>query len=300
MPLRLPLPLRYLLQASGPTAGRVLLLSLLFQGLHRVLGEQLPHLPLKVPLVLGGALLLLLALAMQRATSRWRVARCSWGSIVCDARGLVLQFANLVPLAARDHSAAGSALRTLAYRQMAWGYCLGRSLRGLDPLATLAPYLSAGELAGLRGHTNKPLALLALHAAQLRALTEQHVLHPVQAAQLEATVGRLRAAMFRVQRLRRTAPAEFTAWRWGYGSAYLLLAALSLSLVPAIGLWEMPVLLLTAAGLFGLARTTRARHDPFGHQPSHRPITVLARTVTQALREVLWETEPPQPAAVYE
>ena len=50
--------------------------------------------------------------------------------------------------------------------------------------------------------------------------------------------------------------------------------------MPAIGLWEMPVLLLTAAVLFGLARTTRARYDSFGHQPSQRPITVLARTVT--------------------
>jgi len=94
-------------------------------------------------------------------------------------------------------------------------------------------------------------------------------------------VKRLRAAMFRVQRLlRRMAPTESTAWRRCHGSVYLFLAALSWSLVPAIGLWEMPVLLLTAAVLFELARTTQARHDPFGHQPSQRPITVLARTVT--------------------
>ena len=48
---------------------------------------------------------------------------------------------------------------------------------------------------------------------------------------------RLRAAMFRVQRLlRRMAPTESTAWRWCHGSVYLFLAALSWSLVPAIGL----------------------------------------------------------------
>ncbi|MBC8082805.1 MAG: hypothetical protein H7Z21_06285 [Hymenobacter sp.] len=220
-----------------------------FQVLKRYWGDSLPRLPLGLASILGSSIALLLAFKINQSYERWWEARKIWSSIVNDSRTLVLQVRSFVDEARHPPPASGPFLKTLAYRQIAWCYCLGQSLREQDPVAGLAPYLSAPEPAALQSHTNKPLALLALHADQLQGLRRQQVLDSVQHMQLNTTLTRLCEVMGQAERIKTTVfPVSYQMMVRLF--IFLFLVTLSLSLVQTIGRWKTPVLLAIAATFF--------------------------------------------------
>ena len=281
-------PLRYIFKHIRPDVGRVLLISVFFHLLKLYLGPYLPLIPLQLPTILGSSISLLLAFKTSQSYDRWWEARKVWGAIVNDSRTLVLQVRTFV--------AEAGPLRTTAHRQMAWCYCLGQSLRGLDPLAGLATYLPAADLAALRESANKPLALLALHNDQLRLLYQQEALNAYQQVQLDATLVRLCDSMGQAERIKSTVfPVSYRVLVYAF--IYLFLMTLSLGLVKTIGLWEIPVLLTTASSYFLLERTARYLQDPFSNKPTDTPVTAIARTIEINLRQLLHEPEVPAPLA---
>ncbi|OGX87319.1 bestrophin family protein [Hymenobacter coccineus] len=286
------LPAHYIFRGVWPDVVRVLLISSFFHFLKLALGAYLPPVPLQLPTILGSLISLLLAFKTNQSYERWWEARKIWGAIVKDSRALVLQAAGFVPDALL--AAPGAPLSALAHRQIAWCYCLGETLRGLDSTATLTRYLPASEVLYTQPHANKPLALLALHTAQLKKLYQQGALNAFQQVQLDATLGRLGNALGQAERLKSTVfPASYR--RLVHFFIYLFLLTLSLGLVQTIGLWEIPVLLTTASTFFLLERTARELQDPFRNAPTDTPVTALARTVEINLRQLLGEADVPAP-----
>ncbi|WP_310397764.1 bestrophin family ion channel [Hymenobacter sp.] len=289
-------PLRYIFKHIRADVVRVLLISICFHLLKLALGDYLPLIPLQLPTILGSSIALLLAFKTSQSYDRWWEARKIWGAIVNDSRTLVLQVRAFVPEEFLRANAPGSPLKTMAYRQIAWCYCLGQSLRGLDPTAGLAAYLTGPELAYLRPHANKPLALLALHTDQAKTLYEQGALNAYQQVQLDATLVRLCDAMGQAERIKYTVfPVSYRLLVYFF--IYLFLMTLSLGLVKTIGLWEIPVLLTTASSFFLLERTARYLQDPFNNKPTDTPVTAIARTVEINLRQLLQEPDVPAPLA---
>ena len=294
MLLNTRLPAAYIFKGIRPDLVRVLLISSFFHLLKLSIGTFLPPVPLQLPTILGSLISLLLAFKTNQSYERWWEARKVWGAIVNDSRTLVLQAGGFVAEAVL--AAAPWPLRALAHRQIAWCYCLGETLRGLDSTATLTHFLPAAELAYTRAQANKPLALLALHTAQLKQLYELGALNSFQQVQLDATLVRLCDALGQAERLKSTVfPASYR--RLVHFFIYLFLLTLSLGLVQAIGLWEIPVLLTTASTFFLLERTARYLQDPFSNQPTDTPVTALARTVEINLRQLLGESAVPAPLA---
>ncbi|MBC8085105.1 MAG: hypothetical protein H7Z21_18055, partial [Hymenobacter sp.] len=286
----------YIFQRILPDVLRVLLISVFFQALKMRFGEHLPPIPLQLAAILGSSISLLLAFKIGQSYDRWWEARRLWGAIVNDSRTLVLQVRTFVPEKFLWSEAPDSSLKTLAYRQIAWCYCLGQSLRGLDPTAGLAAYLTGPELACLQPHANKPLALLALHTDQAKALYEQGALNAYQQVQLDATLVRLCDAMGQAERIKYTVfPVSYRLLVYFF--IYLFLMTLSLGLVKTIGLWEIPVLLTTASSFFLLERTARYLQDPFNNKPTDTPVTAIARTVEINLKQLLQESDVPLPLA---
>lgn len=289
-------PLRYVFQRIRPDVVRVLLISVFFHLLKLWLGDYLPLIPLQLPTILGSSISLLLAFKTSQSYDRWWEARKIWGGIVNDSRTLVLQIRTFVPAALAAPTAPDSPLRTVARRQIAWCYCLGETLRGLDPTATLRRYLTGPELAALQPQANKPLALLALHTDQLKTLYQQQALNPMQQVQLDATLVRLCDAMGQAERIKHTVfPVSYRLLVYLF--IYLFLLTLSLGLVKTIGLWEIPVLLVTASSFFLLERTARYLQDPFNNKPTDSPVTALARTIEINLLQLLGEPDVPTPLA---
>jgi len=289
------LPISYIFHRILPDVVRVLVISVCFQVLKLFFVDYLPAIPLQLPTILGSCISLLLAFQLSQSYDRWWEARKLWGAIVNDSRSLVLQVRTFVADELLYAPAPAAVLPAVAYRQMAWCYSLGQSLRGLDALAGLEAFLPASELAYLRPHTNKPLALLALHTHQFKALYQQQALSPLQQVQLDATLVRLAESMGGTERIKSTVfPASYRLLV--YFLIYLFLATLSLGLVETIGLWEVPVLMTIATSFFLLERTARYLQDPFNNKPTDTPVTAIARTVEINLRQLLEEAQVPQPA----
>ena len=277
------LPVRYVLKHIRADVVRVLLISVFFHLLKLALGTHLPLMPLQLPTILGSLISLLLAFKTSQSYDRWWEARKIWGNIVNDSRTLVLQARTFLAAAAPQPVGPDAPLTVLAYRQMAWCYSLGQALRGQDAAAGLAPYLSAAERARLVPQPHKPLALLTMHADQLRDLYQQGALNAYQQVQLDATLARLTDAMGQVERIKTTVfPVSYRLLVYSF--IYLFLGTLSLGLVKAIGLWEIPVLLTISSSFFLLERTARYLQDPFKNKPTDTPVTAIARTVEINLR----------------
>lgn len=289
-------PLRYVFKHIRADVVRVLLISSFFHLLKLWLGDYLPLIPLQLPTILGSSIALLLAFKTSQSYDRWWEARKIWGAIANDSRTLVLQVRTFVPDDYCGSEASDSPLQTTAHRQIAWCYCLGQTLRGLDPTAGLAAQLSEPDLAYVQLHANKPLALLALHADQLKELLQRQALNAYQQVQLDATLVRLSDAMGQAERIKSTVfPVSYRLLVYFF--IYLFLMTLSLGLVKTIGLWEIPVLLTTASSFFLLERTARDLQDPFSNKPTDTPVTAIARTVEINLRQLIHEPAVPTPPA---
>lgn len=294
MLLNAKIPIGYIVKHIRADVVRVLLISIFFHLLKLALGTYLPLIPLQLPTILGSLISLLLAFKTSQSYDRWWEARKIWGAIVNDSRTLVLEVMSFVEDAALH--APDAPLKALAYRQIAWCYSLGQSLRGQDPLAGLEAFLPAEELAYLAQHSNKPLAILGLHTRQFKKLYQQEAINTFQQVQLDSTLVRLCDSMGASERIRNTVfPVSYRLLMHFF--IYLFLLTLSLGLVETIGFWEIPVLLVTASTYFLLERTARYMQDPFTNKPTDTPVTAIARTVEINLRQLLQESRVPEPVA---
>jgi putative membrane protein len=286
------LPIRYIFRDILPDIIRVFFISVVFQLLKQYLAQDIPLIPLQLPTVLGGSISLLLAFKISQSYDRWWEARKVWGAITNDSRTLVLQARTFV--ADNASFSPDLSIQALAYRQIAWCYSLGQSLRGLDPMHCLDQFLPEQELAYIQRHANKPLALLDLHAQQIKELFQQDSINSFQQVQLDATQVRLCDAMGRAERINSTVfPTSYRLMVYLF--IYLFLITLSLGLVETIGRWEVPLLLGIATTYFLLERTARYLQDPFNNRPTDTPVTSIARNIEINLKELLGEQKVPVP-----
>lgn len=289
------LPASYILTRMWPDIIRVLLISVSFQLLKFFLGDYLPEIPLQLPTILGSLISLLLAFNLNQSYDRWWEARKLWGAVVNDSRMLVLQILHFVPNDLLRNPDLGSPLQAFAYRQIAWCYSLGQTLRGQDALAGLDKFLSEQDLAYLRKHSNKPVGILALHTAHTKELYRQEVINAFQQVQLDNTVVRYTESMGGAERIKNTVfPTSYR--QMIYVLIYLFLITLSLGLVETIGLWEIPALMTIAVAFLLLERTARYLQDPFNDTPTDTPVTAVARTIEINLRQLLEENKEDIPA----
>jgi putative membrane protein len=288
------LPISYISKRIQNDIIRVLLISIFFQALKMRFSEYLPAIPLQLPTILGSSISLLLAFNISQSYDRWWEARKIWGAIVNDSRSLAIQFSGFVEEGFLRRGEVNSPLRIFVYRQIAWCYGLGEALRSHDPLPSMQPYLSEQEAASLQHHTNKPLALLALHTEQIKDLYQQQALNSFQEVQINSTLVRLCDSMGAAERIKNTVfPSSYRLMIHFF--IYLFLGTLSLGLVETIGLWEIPVLLIIASTYFLLERTARYMQDPFTNKPTDTPVSSISRTIEINLKQLLQEKDIPAP-----
>lgn len=279
------IPVSYLFNKVKWDVLRVLIISALFHVWKLLFSDVLPGIPIALPSLLGTGISLLLAFKLNQSYDRWWEARKVWGAIVNDSRSLVLQWLTF---------AGDAGARVMGHRQIGWCYSLGQALRGLDPLEGLDRFVSPQELDEVRRHANKPLALLALHARDLRELASAGRVNAYQQIQLDGTLVRLCDSMGKAERIRSTVfPATYR--RFIHYFIYLFLIVLSLALVETVGLWEIPLLTLVASTFFLIEKTSFHMQDPFRNRPTDTAVTAIARTIDINIRQLLGDSEVPEP-----
>jgi ion channel-forming bestrophin family protein len=266
----------------------VLIISLVVLLLTEKYQHFLPEMPLTVPAFIGTAISILLSFKLNQSYDRWWEARKVWGSIVNDSRSFVMQVQHLTT---GDNE---SMIRKIAYRQIAWCYALGQSLRELNPTENLDKFVDEYELAAIGRHTNKPLALLQLHRKDLSELRNLDQLDVFSHIQLDSTLVRLCDAQGKAERIKSTVfPVTYRLFL--HYIIYLFVVTLSIALEDVGGYFEIPLLIVLSMAFFLLERTANHMQNPFDNRPTDTAMTAIARTIEINIRQLLHETEVPQP-----
>ena len=266
----------------------ITIIGALAYGLTNLFEDVIPPIPIAIPAFLGTAISVILSFKLNQSYDRWWEARKIWGSIVNDSRNLVLQLQSFAPFDDR--------IKTIVYRQIAWCYALGRSLRGLDPLVELSSYLSQEDLTRLLAHHNKPLGIIQLNTADIAQLRRAEKLDTFSHIQVNNTVVNLINAMGMAERIKNTVfPATYRLFLRFF--IFLFVVTLSISLTDVEGYFEIPLLLIISSVFFLLEKTATHLQDPFSNKPTDTPMTSIANTIEINLKQLIGENEiaTPQP-----
>lgn len=288
MLLKKRIPVLYILNKVKVQLIYVLIVSLIVLVITTRFHWFLPEMPLTIPAFIGTAISILLSFKLNQSYDRWWEARKVWGSIVNDSRSFVIQLQTLVSSGNEDR------IKKMAYRQIAWCYSLGQSLRGLTPTDNLGPLLTEEELSAVQKHANKPLAMLQLHANDLNYFKENHQLDAISHVQLDNTLVRLCDAQGKCERIKGTVfPVTYRLFL--HAIIYLFVVTLSIALKDVTVYFEIPLLLILSAAFFLLERSATHMQDPFENRPTDTAVTTIARTIEINIRQLLNEPTVPQP-----
>jgi putative membrane protein len=288
MLLNKQIPATYILNKVKYDLIYVLIVSLLVLLITERYKELLPEMPLTIPAFIGTAISILLSFKLNQSYDRWWEARKIWGAIVNDSRSFVIQL--------QSFTAKGNdpIIKKLAFRQIAWCYSLGQSLRGLNPTENLDKFISTPDLEEIKQHANKPLALLQLHGKDIKHLKESNQLDNFSQIQLDNTLVRLCDSQGKAERIKSTVfPVTYRLFL--HGIIYLFVVSLSISLKDVAGFFEIPLLLIISTAFFLLEKSATHMQDPFENKPTDTAMTTIATTIEINIKQLLKETEIPQP-----
>ena len=184
--------------------------------------DYIPAMPLTIPVFLGTAISIILSFKMSQSYDRWWEARKVWGAIVNDSRSFVVQLQSFF-------GPEKPIVQRIAYRQMAWCYSLGQTLRDLDPLEDLQLFFQESDFEELGKHSNKPLAIIRQNALQIKDLQEAHKIDTFTQIHLDRTLIRLCESMGKVERIKNTVfPITYRLFL--HFAIYLFITILSVAL----------------------------------------------------------------------
>lgn len=281
------IPFRYMFNKVKREVALVAIIGLIFNGLTYILHDELPDMPLGVPAFLGTAISVLLSFKMSQSYERWWEARKVWGAIVNDSRSLVIQMQSYLGPEYKG------VIKDIAYKQIAWCYALGDSLRDLNPLARPLE-LTPEDLDHLQEHRNVPLAITQIQALTIKDLSEKQAIPDFFRVQLDQTLVRLVDAMGRAERINSTVfPVTYRLFL--HGAIYLFLITLSIAIQDVSAIFEIPLLVLIAALFFLADKTAYNLQDPFRNRQSDVPVTAIARNIEINIKQLLGEEHIPEP-----
>jgi putative membrane protein len=241
--------------------------------------------------LIGLTLAIFLGFRNNTSYARYWEARVLWGEVLNDTRSLVRQSLTLVD------SASSNAV--FAHRLIAFVHALRHQLRGTDPDADLARWLSESDRVRLKGTRYKPSTILLLAGEWLRDQREQGKLAPPLAQAMEVHMGHLSDALGGCERIAGT-PIPFTYAVIIHRTVYLYCLLLPFGLVDSIGVMTPLVVTFIAYTFFALEALSSEIEEPFGMEPNDLPLDAMSEGIEASLLELLGERDlPPAPAPTH-
>jgi ion channel-forming bestrophin family protein len=282
------IPFSYVMAKVKYDLALLIVIGTLVYYIKQQLRYLLPDIPIAIPAFIGTAISVILSFKLSQSYDRWWEARKIWGSIVNDSRNLILQLQAFLPNDRRED------LIAIGHRQIAWVYCLGRSLRGLDPLHGLERFVPASEMAHVNTHANKSLALLQLNSLHLRRLHEAGRLDNYSHVHANATLTNLSNYMGMAERIKSTVfPVTYRLFLHLF--IYLFAITLSIALEDIALYFELPLLVMIATSFLLLEKSAKYLQDPFSNAPTDTAMTAIATTIEINIKQMLGESDVPQP-----
>lgn len=288
MLLKKPIPVSYIIGKVKNELPYVLIVGLLVNYLTGHYRNFIPQMPIAIPTFIGTAISVILSFKISQSYDRWWEARKVWGMIVNESRTFVLQLQSFV---SKDRQ---KQIREIAYRQIAWCFSLGQSLRGLDATENLEKYISATELEKINKHNNKPLALLQLNTLQIADLKDEGSLELFSQVQINNTLVNFSNAMGMAERIKTTVfPQTYRLFLHFF--IYIFVVTLSIALTDIDSFFEIPLLLVISSAFFLLEKSATHLQDPFANLPTDTAMTTIATNIEINIKQLLGETDVPEP-----
>jgi len=279
------IPIKYLFNKVKVELIYVLIMAVIVYYITHVFQNNIPEMPLTIPAFIGTSISILISFKLNQSYDRWWEARKIWGSIVNDSRSLILQFKQFLP--------ADENINKIAYRQIAWCYALGESLRGLDSKETLKKYLNEIEIEEINKQSNKPLAIIQHHYNDLKQFKNGEKINQFSEVQLDNTLVRLVDAMGKAERIKSTVfPVTYRLFL--HLMIYLFIITLSISLKNIASVFEIPLLLVLSAAFFLLEKSATHMQDPFENRPTDTAVTAIARTIEINIKNIIEDKNIPE------
>jgi putative membrane protein len=279
------IPIKYLFNKVKIELIYVLIMAVIVYYITHVFQNNIPEMPLTIPAFIGTSISILISFKLNQSYDRWWEARKIWGSIVNDSRSLILQFKQFLP--------ADENINRIAYRQIAWCYALGESLRGLDSKETLKKYLNEIEIEEINKQSNKPLAIIQHHYNDLKQFKNGDKINQFSEVQLDNTLVRLVDAMGKAERIKSTVfPITYRLFL--HLMIYLFIITLSISLKNIASVFEIPLLLVLSAAFFLLEKSATHMQDPFENRPTDTAVTAIARTIEINIKNIIEDKNIPE------
>jgi putative membrane protein len=283
MILESKLPFKYLIGIVKYEFIIVLLVGIITHFGAIRLTEFLPEMPLAIPAFLGTSISVLLSFKMNQSYDRWWEARKVWGAIANDSRSFVIQLQSFL---SSDHT---DIIKKISYRQIAWCYSLGRTLRGsLNSIENLDHLITETDQAQISKHNNYNLAILQLTAADIKELRLNNAIDMHGHIHFQETIIRLTDSMGGAERISKTVfPSSYRLIL--HFIIYLFVVTLAISLKGTNNIFVLPLLLLISVGFFSIEKIAYHLQDPFRNLPSDIPVTDIAKTIELNIRQLLSE-----------
>ena len=279
------IPIKYLFNKVKIELIYVLIMAVVVYYITHIFQNNIPEMPLTIPAFIGTSISILISFKLNQSYDRWWEARKIWGSIVNDSRSLILQFKQFLP--------ADENINRIAYRQIAWCYALGESLRGLDSKETLNKYLNEIEIEEIIKQSNKPLAIIQHHYNDLKQFKNGDKINQFSEVQLDNTLVRLVDAMGKAERIKSTVfPVTYRLFL--HLMIYLFIITLSISLKNIESVFEIPLLLVLSAAFFLLEKSATHMQDPFENRPTDTAVTAIARTIEINIKNIIEDKNIPE------
>ncbi|MDQ2068355.1 bestrophin family protein [Natronospira bacteriovora] len=239
---------------------------------------------------LGTALAFLIGFRNNAAYGRWWEGHQIWSRLKYNSRS----FAMLVQGLIQDGEGVDSIRRQLVHRQAAFAWWLNHFLRKRQPGAEMEGLLDPAERQAVAASQHPPLALLVRQGRTLRELAESGRLDAYRHVRFTELLQAFNEVLGSSERLKKTPfPMQYT-WFMSY-TLVLFLLVLPLSLAGHLGYWSVPFALLIGYAYIMLEYVGRYIENPFENQVNDVPLDYIARTIEIDLREMLGETDLPEP-----
>jgi ion channel-forming bestrophin family protein len=239
---------------------------------------------------LGTALAFLIGFRNNAAYGRWWEGHRIWSGLKYTSRSFALAVRGLI-----DGGADSLEIkRALTRRQIAFAWRLDQFLRTLPAGAEQAELLGPTEAASIEQRQNPPLAILDLQARDLSELRDDGRLDSYRHVHFSGLLQAFNEVLSSSERLKKTPfPMQYT-WFMNY-TLIVFLFVLPISLAGHLGYWSIPFSLVIGYAFIMLEYVGRYIENPFENEVNDVPLDYIARTIEIDLREILGETELPEP-----
>lgn len=244
------------------------------------------HVPAVPVSILGGALAIFLGFRNNSAYDRWWEARKIWGGIVNVSRSFTAEVLAIVSDKRQQ--------KQLVYRHIAWINALRLQLRKQNDFSDLTPFINDNEAKLLPEWKNKATQLINLQISEIGKEKKQGKLSDIEQQQLMSSLKLMYDYQGKAERIKNTVfPYYYVYFTHLFLWTFVLL--LPCILVKEMGWLSIPMATMISFVFYILDKTGLVTEDPFENRAADTPMSALCRTIEIDLRQMLGETDLPNP-----